>query len=90
MLSEMRDLIDTFLVDTLEELGYPRDFSTIENTGEIGEFLENLRSQFKTESEVQVQNRSTRAGLERAESVEEDVVSLMSSVSSSVWLTINC
>ena len=77
----MRDLIDTFLVDTLEELGYPKDFSTITNTGEIGEFLDDLRNQFRTESEVQVQKSSTRAGLERAESVEEDVVSLMSSVS---------
>ena len=74
-------MIDTFLVDTLEELGYPKDFTTNTINGELGKFLEDLSNQFRTESEVQVQKSSTRAGLERAESVEEDVVSLMSSVS---------
>ena len=81
LLTEMRDLIDTLLVETLEEQGYPRDFSTATfNQPEMVEFIENIRNVFRSESENQVQKQSTRAGLQRAESVEDDVASLMSSV----------
>ena len=79
LMSEMRDLMDTFLVDTLEELGYPRDFSTFTGNPEIETFLDEIRTLFKSESEAQVQKRNAKAGIERAESVEEDVVSLISS-----------
>ena len=80
LLSEMRDLIDNFLVEILEEQGYPKDFSEFTGKPEMEFFLDNIRSIFRTESENQVQKQSTRAGLQRAESVEEDVASLMSSV----------
>ena len=80
LLSEMRDLIDNFLVEILEEQGYPKDFSDFTGKPEMESFLDNIRSIFRTESENQVQKQSTRAGLQRAESVEEDVASLMSSV----------
>ena len=80
LLSEMRDLIDNFLVEILEEQGYPKDFSEFTGKPEMESFLDNIRSIFRTESENQVQKQSTRAGLQRAESVEEDVASLMSSV----------
>ena len=76
----MRDLIDNFLVEILEEQGYPKDFSEFTGKPEMESFLDNIRSIFRTESENQVQKQSTRAGLQRAESVEEDVASLMSSV----------
>ena len=80
LLSEMRDLIDNILMEILEEQGYPKDFSDFTGKPEMESFLDNIRSIFRAESENQVQRQSTRAGLRRAESVEEDVASLMSSV----------
>ena len=67
----MRELLDGLLVESLDELGYPRDISTykviIKNTvgismirntqgnASLEEFLEDIRSTFKSESENQVQ-----------------------------------
>ena len=54
LLTEMRDLIDTFLVEILEEQGYPKDFSNFTGKPEMESFLDDIRKIFKAESENQV------------------------------------
>eukprot|EP00090_Calanus_glacialis_P009715 TRINITY_DN18105_c0_g1_i1.p1 TRINITY_DN18105_c0_g1~~TRINITY_DN18105_c0_g1_i1.p1 ORF type:complete len:655 (+),score=221.26 TRINITY_DN18105_c0_g1_i1:2-1966(+) len=81
LLSEMRDLLDNLLVESLDELGYPRDMSTYKGNTALEEFLEDIRHTFKSESENQVQQRIAFENREKENTIEDDVVSLISQAS---------
>ena len=50
----MRDLVDNLLIESLEDLGYPRDFSTLTGKPDLELFLNDMRQTFRSESESQV------------------------------------
>ena len=54
LLGDMRDLVDTLLIESLEDLGYPRDFSTITGKPDLESFLNGIRQALRSESENQV------------------------------------
>ena len=54
LLAEMRDLVDNLLIESLEDLGYPRDFSTLTGKPDLELFLNDMRQTFRSESESQV------------------------------------
>ena len=54
LLGEMRDLVDTLLIESLEDLGYPRDFSTLTGKPDLESFLNGIRQALRSESESQV------------------------------------
>ena len=56
LLGDMRDLVDTLLIESLEDLGYPRDFSTITGKPDLEVFLNGIRQALRSESENQVIN----------------------------------
>ena len=56
LLGDMRDLVDTLLIESLEDLGYPRDFSTITGKPDLEVFLTGIRQALRSESENQVIN----------------------------------
>ena len=56
LLAEMRDLVDNLLIESLEDLGYPRDFSTLTGKPDLELFLNDMRQTFRSESESQVIN----------------------------------
>ena len=56
LLGDMRDLVDNLLIESLEDLGYPRDFSTITGKPDLELFLNGIRQTLRSESENQVIN----------------------------------
>ena len=54
LLADMRDLVDNLLIESLEDLGYPRGFSTLTGKPDPESFLNNIRQAFRSESEIQV------------------------------------
>ena len=60
LLGDMRDLVDTLLIESLEDLGYPRDFSTITGKPDLEVFLNGIRQALRSESENQVINMTIK------------------------------
>ena len=54
LLGDMRDLLDNLLIESLEDLGYPRDFSTVRGKPDLEVFLDGIRQTLRSESESQV------------------------------------
>ena len=54
LLGDMRDLLDNLLIESLEDLGYPRDFSTVTGKPDLVVFLDGIRQTLRSESESQV------------------------------------
>ena len=54
LLGDMRDLLDNLLIESLEDLGYPRDFSTVSGKPDLEVFLDGIRQTLRSESESQV------------------------------------
>ena len=54
LLGDMRDLLDNLLIESLEDLGYPRDFSTVRGKPDLEVFLDRIRQTLRSESESQV------------------------------------
>jgi hypothetical protein len=80
-MSEMRVLLEELLAESLQELGYPTDLATYRGNEELEGFLEEIREVFRSGTNEQVQRRVAVERRQRANSVDDDVASVVTQAS---------